>query len=354
MSGFRESEFTEVASGLQYPEGPVWLPDGTLLAVDVKAGTLVRFKSCPQNPDKYIAAAPVNLGGSPNGAALGPDGALYICNSGGFFFQTLGPPLLPFTLNIPVAPSPTYKGGIIQRVSLADGTFETWCATNSVAPAVTSCLSPRTPLPLDPRGLRSPDDLVFDSTGGMWFTDWGKPEAFSRDITGVYYLPAGSHTPILKIPGRESPNGIVISPDGKRLYVAETNPRCIQYWELDGPGSIKCNPRGLDGAFLHTGAFPGGGQPDSMKIDRDGNLYVATLIPKGLDPTSSGGISVFSPEGKLADYIELTVGGIPEPLPSNICFGGPDRRTAFITLAGTGRIVSCRMKIPGLKPAFGG
>ncbi len=352
MSGFRESDFTEVASGLQYPEAPVWLPDGTLLAADVKAGTLLRFNPVSGQEGKFTEAPAINLGGSPNGAAIGSDGYLYVCNSGGFFFQTLGPPLLPFTLNIPVAPSPDYKGGYLQRVCLTDGSFETWCATNSVAPAVTSCLSPKAPLPNDPRGLRAPDDLVFDSTGGMWFTDWGKPEAFNRDVTGVYYLPAGSQSPIMKIPDRESPNGIAISPDGKRLYVAETNPRWIHYWELDGPGSIKCNPRALDGSFLFTGAFPGGGQPDSMKADEEGNLYVATLIPKGLDPTTSGGITVFSPTGERIDYIELSI-GIPEPLPSNIFFGGADRRTAFITLAGTGRIVSCRMKIPGLKPAFG-
>ena len=53
------------------------------------------------------------------------------------------------------------------------------------------------------------------------------------------------------------------------------------------------------------------------------------------------------------DYIELTLGN-PEPLPSNICFGGPDLCTAFITLGGTGRIVSCRMKVPGLRHAFAG
>ena len=351
MSRFRESEFIEVVSGLQYPEGPVWLPDGSLAAVDVMAGTLLRFKPDPTSSGTFVAAPSIELGGSPNGAAMGPDGYLYICNSGGFTFTTLGPPLLPFTLNIPVAQSADYQGGSIQRVSLTDSSFETWCATDSVAAAVTSCGSPTTPLPLDPRGLRAPDDLVFDATGGLWFTDWGKPALYSRDITGVYYLPAGSRNPILKIPGRESPNGIALSPDCSRLYVAETNPRWIHYWKLDGPGSIKCNPRALDGAWL-CGGLPEGGQPDSMAVDSEGNLYVATMITKGLDATSTGGITVFSPDGDPLEYIELTV-GIPEPLPSNICFGGPDRRTAFITLGGTGRIVSCRMNVPGLKPAFG-
>ena len=352
MSRFRESDFIEIAGGLQYPEGPVWLPDGSLAAVDVKAGTLLRFRPDLANAGRFLPDPPIQLGGGPNGAALGPDGFLYVCNNGGLAFETLGPPLLPFTLSIPIGPSANYQGGSIQRVSLKNGSFETWCATNSIAPPVTSCLSPRTPLPLDPRGLRSPDDLVFDSSGGLWFTDWGKPGMFSRDITGIYYLPAGSRNPILKIPSRETPNGIAISPDGSRLYVAETNPRWIRYWELDGPGTIRCNPHTLDGAFHLPGDFPGAGQPDSMAVDSLGNLYVATMIPKGLNPSATGGITVFSPGDGVLEYIELTIGN-PEPLPSNICFGGPDRRTAFITLGGTGRIVSCRMKNPGLKSAYG-
>lgn len=352
MSSFRESDFVEIASGLQYPEGPVYLADGSLIVCDVKAGTLLRFAPGPANSGAFVQQELFNLGGSPNGAAVGPDGAIYVCNSGGFAFETLGPPLLPWTLNIPIAASADYIGGSIQRVNLSDASFETWCGTSSVAPPVTSCLSPKTPLPNDPRGLRAPDDLVFDVAGGLWFTDWGKPMPGMRDVTGVYYLPAGSQSPIMKIPVRESPNGIALSPDGTRLYVAETNPRWVQYWELNGPGSIVCNPKTLDGAYLLSGAFPGGGQPDSMAADEEGNLYVATMITQGLDPTATGGITVFSPAGAVLDYIELTIGN-PEPLPSNICFGGPDRKTAYITLGGTGRIVSCRMKVPGLRKNFG-
>ena len=56
-------------------------------------------------------------------------------------------------------------------------------------------------------------------------------------------------------------------------------------------------------------------------------------------------------EGKILEYIEIDIGQ-KDPLPSNICFGGPDRQTAFITLGGSGRVVSCRMRIPGKKPAF--
>lgn len=339
----------------------MYLPDGSLICADVKAGTLLHFPPDSANPGKFLAPKSIALGGSPNGCAVGPDSAIYVCNSGGFSWSTLGPPRLPYTLNIPTIQAANYNGGLIQRVDLASGTFETWCATSSVVaqtdPNVRACAIPCL---TDPRGLRGPDDLVFDSDGGFWFTDWGKSNGITRDMSGVYYVPKGSQQPILKIPGRMSPNGIALSPDQTRLYVAESIPRWIVYWELSGPGEIKCNLRDpknpaslrtLDGSYLLTAEIPGCGQLDSMCLDEEGNLYVATYLPNGLDPTINGGITVVSPTGKVLEFMEFDVGA-PEPLPSNICFGGLDRRTAFMTLAGTGRIVSCQMKIPGLKHAF--
>ncbi|MBZ5532951.1 MAG: SMP-30/gluconolactonase/LRE family protein [Acidobacteriia bacterium] len=353
----RQSEFVEVASGLGYPEGPVYLADGSLVAVDVKAGALLHFLPDSANPGKFLPPKSINLGGSPNGCALGPDGALYVCNSGGFSFETV--PGLPWTLNIPTIQAPGYAGGEIQRVDLTTGAFETWCGPQSVVPQTNpKVLACGIPALTDPRGLRAPDDLAFDSTGGLWFTDWGKDEGFTRDVTGVYYLPAGSRTPILKIPGRMSPNGIVLSPQEDRLYVAETLSRWIVYWELSSPGTIKCNmrPSGfplrtLDGSYLLTAKIPGCGQLDSMTMDAEGNIYAATMMPQGLDPMVNGGITVVSPKGEILEFIGFDIGA-PEPLPSNMCFGGPDGKTAFMTLAGTGRIVSCRMAIPGLQRKF--
>jgi gluconolactonase len=153
------------------------------------------------------------------------------------------------------------------------------------------------------------------------------------------------------MPNRGAPNGIQLSPQGDRVYVAETYARWILYWQLDGPGNIRPNPRTVDGSYLLTGAIPGMGTLDSMGMDEEGNLYAATLLPDGFDALSNGGITVVSPQGRVIEYIPLDI-GIPDPLPSNICFGGTDRRTAFITLGGTGRIVSCRMAIAGLKLAF--
>jgi gluconolactonase len=201
--------------------------------------------------------------------------------------------------------------------------------------------------------LRSPDDLVFDSSGGFWFTDWGKDRWRDRDITGVYYAqPDGSSIKEMIFP-MKSPNGVALSPDERRLYVAESFTRRILYWELDGPGSIDARSSPCaDGSFLLTAHLPYQGCPDSMAMDEEGNLYVACFLPQGSNPNVRGGIAVVSPHGEVLDWIEIDVED-NDPLPSNICFGGDDLRTAYITLDGTGRLIACEMKIPGKRPAFG-
>jgi gluconolactonase len=321
MSGFRTSDFRVVADGLGYPEGPIYKSDGTILLVEIYNGNLTRV-----NPDgtKQTVA---NLGGGPNGAAVGPDGAIYICNDGGLEWTPI--PATPNTLPllVPGLQPANYTGGSIQRVS--GSTFIT---------LYSQCNGNR---------ICSPDDLVFDVTGSFWLTDWGKQRAADRDITAVYYAQSDGKKIVAAIPGRSAPNGIALSPDDTRLYVAETYARWILYWELSSPGVIKPNPNTFDGSYLLTAAIPGQGTLDSIAIDEEGNVYAATMLPEGQNPAIPGGITVVSPQGRILDFIELMVEGKPEPLPSNLCFGGPDRRTAFITLAGTGRLVACEMKIPG-------
>ncbi len=345
---FRTSEFVEIAKGLGYPEGPQCLKDGSLLIVDIKAAALLRFR--PQPDGTYTPDPPIDLhdptgklGCGPNGTAIGPDGHVYICNDGGKTFMEI--PLthngVSWTLSVTGDAAPNYAGGYIQRVNLETRAVEIWCAPDSVASAT-----------MPQQNLSSPDDLIFDSSGGFWFTDWGNSKGRSREITGIYYVAAGTRTPVEVIASRSAPNGIGLSPAGDRLYVAETYSRWVVYWELAGPGKVKPNPCTIDGAYFLNTALRGGAILDSLRLDEAGNVYVATMLPEGLNPLSSGGITVISPAGEVLDFIELEFGGIPEPLPSNLCFGGPDRKTAFITCAGTGRILSCRMKMPGLPAAF--
>jgi gluconolactonase len=348
-SKFRTSPFEVVTEGLGYPEGPVYMPDGSVLVCEIMNGNLTRV--WPDGTKVKVA----EVHGGPNGAAIGPDGAVYICNDGGFQFfrldHALNAMLGPGKLTGPAAAAaagiwltgdqcPDYKGGTIQRVDLKTGLHST-LYSGFVNPG-------RSILAVETHSLRSPDDLVFDASGGFWFTDWGKQHDRSRDITGVYYArPDGSFIEEMIFP-LNAPNGIALSPDGKRLYVAETYAQRVLFWELDAPGEIRLNPQSYNGGYVLCGGFPG--MLDSMAVDEQGNVYVATLAKNGLAPVDSG-ITIVSPEGEILEFMDVSAGA-PDPMPSNICFGGPDLQTAYITMAGTGRLVSCRMRVPGLRLAF--
>ncbi len=247
------SEIREIASGLEFPEGPVCLPDGSILVVEIKRGTLSRIQ-----PDGSVKIA-AETGGGPNGAAIGPDGAVYVCNNGGFEWLDAG------GLTLPGNQPADYTGGSIQRVELGTGRVETLyreCGGNP---------------------LRGPNDLVFDSQGGFWFTDHGKMRERDRDRGGLYYaLPDGSRIVEAVFP-LDSPNGVGLSPDEKRLYVAETHTGRVFAWDLAGPGEITSSLRGQLVAGL-----PGHQLLDSLAIDAEGNVCVATIV--------NGGITIISPD----------------------------------------------------------
>jgi gluconolactonase len=339
-SNLKVSDFTVVASGLSYPEGPFWQPDNTLLVCEVGNGQLRRV-----HLDNGAIDVVASLGGGANGCAVGPDGAIYVCNNGGMLVlsatQSNGGKITLALGEI----TANYAGGKIQRVD-ASGKFKD--LYTQFTPA-----GQTTPVP-----LRNPDDITFDSSGGFWFTDFGKMNGRTEDLTGIYYAkPDGSSIKEMAFP-RRAPNGIALSPDEKRLYVSESFTRRIIYYELSGPGQIVPNPNTMmDTSYLLTAAIPFQAGLDSIRTDEEGNVYAASFAPQGNNMNTRGGITVVSPpqtpggEGKILEYIEIDIGQM-DPLPSNICFGGPDRQTAFITLGGTGRVVSCRMRIPGKKPAF--
>ncbi len=302
------SELREIASGLEFPEGPIALDDGSVLVVEIRRGTLSRVRS-----DGRVEVV-AETGGGPNGAAIGPDGCVYICNNGGFEWHDLD------GLTLPGNQPADYSGGRIQRVHLSTGVVED---------VYTAC---------DGRPLRGPNDLVFDATGGFWFTDHGKTRPRDRDRTGVFYArPDGSMIREVIFP-LDAPNGIGLSPDGKRLYVAETFTGRVWSWDIVGPGEVQpASPLPPGGTLL--AGLAGYQMLDSLAVDAEGWVCIATLV--------NGGITAISPDGTRLEHTPT-----PDLLTTNICFGGADRRTAYITLSGTGKLVSMPWPRRGLALAY--
>ena len=304
-----EMEITEIASGLEFPEGPVWMPDGTVLCVELKRRTVDRV-----HPDGTVEVI-AEPGGSPNGLAIGPDGAGYVCNSGGWAFHEI----MGMTVTETLQPA-DYSGGRIERVDLDTG---------AVSVLYTEC---------DGKPLKGPNDLVFDAAGGMWFTDHGKIRARERDHGGVYYAaPDGSRISEVIYP-LESPNGIGLSPDGDRVYVAETHTGRVYWWPVEGPGVVgRPSPIGPGGMLL--AGLPGMQLLDSLAVDSAGNVVVGTIV--------NGGLTGIGPEGEPVEHVALA-----DLLVTNVCFGGDELRTAFVTCSGTGKLVSLEWPRPGLRLAF--
>ena len=288
------------ASGLRFPEGPVWMPDGSVLVTEI-VGRKVRC-GFGDGSSKVIAEPR----GGPNGAAIGPDGAAYVCNGGGMAFTEI--PSRGWIL--PGEQPDDYSGGSIQRVELDTG---------KVTELYTAC---------DGHALRGPNDLVFDASGGFWFTDHGKMRPRDRDRGGLYYASAdGSSIREVLMP-LDSPNGVSISPDGKRLYVAETFVARVWAWDIEAPGVLKTRPRNrVFGGELMVG-LGGYHVLDSRAVDRDGNICVATI-------GDNNGITVIAPDRAWVRHIHL-----PGPMPTNICFGGHNMETAYATLSAQGELVS--------------
>ena len=303
------ADFTEITSGLRFPEGPVAMADGSVIVAEMFGQRVTRVR--PDGSKETIAEVP----GGPNGLAIGPDGALYVCNNGGSFsaIEREGR-----TYPGPFDPD-RYIGGRIQRIDLATGV---------VTDLYTEC---------DGHPLRGPNDIVFDEHGGFYFTDHGIRMARSSDLTGVYYAqPDGSRITEVVFP-TEAPNGIGLSPDGERLYVAETHAGRLWAWEVTGPGEVaKVVPVGAGGTLV--AGLPGYQLFDSLGVEADGNVCVATLVV--------GGISVISPDGDV-EHVPLP-DEFADGLTTNICWGGEDMRTAYITLSGTGRLLACEWPRPGL------
>ena len=297
-----------VAEGLWFPEGPIAMADGSIVLVEVRRETLTRVT--PEGRRTTVA----ELAGGPNGAAIGPDGAVYVCNNGGAWLWRKG------EAHMPGAAPPEYRGGSIQRVELASGRTRT---------LYDSC---------DGKPLNSPNDIVFDQQGGFWFTCLGQTDGEVRRLGALYYASPDGAKIMRWRRGLTSPNGVGLSPDQRTVYMADCMLGRLLAYDLTAPGIMADAESPAGGRVVST--LPGYQWLDSLAVEADGRICVATLW--------NGGISVFEPGGSY-EHIPF-----PDPITTNICFGGADMRGAWVTCSSTGRLYHCRWPRPGLRLSFNG
>lgn len=256
-----------LARGLRFPEGPALSPSGdALYVVNLETRWLSRLNLATGALTLEWAALPD--GGRGNGLTLGPDGDLYVADVG---------------------------RRLVARVSLPSGRVST-VADRTDAGAT----------------LRGPNDLVFDRRGGLYFTD---PQGSGDDPIGaVYYVAPDTRVAVRVAGGLRFPNGLVLSPDGETLLVAETPLRRVIALAL---------PSGAARVFAETG--PTGG-PDGMRWGPDGHLYAALF--------GAGVVARISPDGEVVARLPVGAG----LRPTNLCFA-PGGRSLYVTEADSGTIV---------------
>ena len=296
-----------VAQGFGFPEGPVALADGSVVVTEINGGRISRVAA-----DGAVTRLGTPAGG-PNGLALGPDGGLYLCDNGGAYYSPghfMG-----------IGPSADYTGGSIQRVDLATGERRVLYTE------------------VDGNRLSAPNDIVFDRQGGFYFTDLGKRHKRHRANGGLYYAqPDGSSVREIAYPIL-SANGVGLSPDERIVYVADTEGARLWAFEVQSPGVLKPTVFPAHHSGDCIAGLSGSARFDSLAVTESGNIVVATL--------GTGFLTVFAPNGKLLDEVKM-----PDSHPTNICFGGPDMRTAWVTLSAAGELARMTWNEPGLRLNF--
>jgi gluconolactonase len=282
-------DYEIIGEGLAFPEGPVVMADGSAIVVESFGGRITR---CWKGRKETVC----EIGDGPNGGAIGPDGALYVCNNGG---------ITDFARSDRV--------GRIERVDLTTGRFERVYDT------------------CDGRPIGAPNDLMFDTDGNLWFTDLGRLEQYGKQYGGLYSCRADGSSITRIMEGAMSYNGVGISPDMKTVYVADTFQARIYAFERKLEVQ---KPR-----FVAT--VPGPVSVDSLAMSAAGNVCVATISEE-----TGGAISTVTPDGRVSAI------ATDDPFTTNIAFGGDDMRDAWITLSMKGLLVKTRWPEPGMRLVY--
>jgi gluconolactonase len=302
-----DATIERVATGFTWVEGPIWIRSGYLMFADITSNSIRKVTpdgvvSIFMQPSGYKGTAPYG-GKEPgsNGMTLDQAGRLTVAGHAQrdvYRFETMDP-----------------KGQVTVLADLYQG-----------------------------KKLNSPNDLVYKSDGSLYFTDppYGLPTQGDGDpikelqVNGVYRIPNADDQKPGEAPARGQvqlvakdlprPNGIAFSPDEKYLYVDNSGEKKVwMRYEVEKNGMLSHGK-----VFYDASSDTRLGGPDGMKVDQLGNVY----------STGPGGVWIFSPQGKALGVI-LT----PERA-SNVCWGGLDRKTLYITASSS--IYRVVLKVPGI------
>lgn len=174
--------------------------------------------------------------------------------------------------------------------------------------------------------LNGPNDLWIDPKGGIYFTDplykrnyWKRNPDMQQDGEHVYYITPGGKNIFRVDEDLEKPNGIIGTPDGKKLYVADIRANKTYEYSINADGTLSGKK-----LFAELGS-------DGMTIDKQGNIYL-----------TGKGVTVFDKSGKQIAHIPIDANWT-----ANVCFGGKDRRLLFITAMDA--VYGLRMKVKGVQ-----
>src|ERR1700722_9589908 len=254
-----------VATNLQFPEGTIFVGN-TLWFVDYSSSNVLRLAG------RAVQIVWHQDGCGANGLVRVPDGLLVAC----------------------------YNSGTVVRVSLDGKSINTLSHDDAGNPFI------------------APNDFASDAKGGVYFTASGSGETASGK---VFYLDASQHVREVAT-GIRYPNGVVVSLDGKRLYVAESRTGRLLSFAIAADGTLNDRREFVNLSDILAGAGHRVYSPDGVRMDQHGNLFVGLY--------DGGGFAVLSPQGKLVAQVDL-----PAAHHANLAIA-PDHRSGYVTAVDDG------------------